>query len=248
MRLMGVGCHARCGDRLGQRHLAGGTFHRTLARRCQDGLLRLSRKDRSPSRDRALDIAWLGRTDRDDLTVLHHHPATGKRPITLQHRPTESGWLLRRSRWARTGCHRRRGEGTGPGGPGHQRCSRDRRPRGQDRHPGGGTPRRPDDRAEAHRRPYENVVFAYPSWVDMVMIGGDIIYGRADWVAELSTPRRLRPGHRLLLDTRFGSRTGVATSAGCGSIGRHVPLITKPSVLPRPRRPHRLPCSRKGRS
>lgn len=57
--------------------------------------------------------------------------------------------------------------------------------------------------------PYDNVVSAYPSWVDMVMIGGDIIYGRADWIAELSTPADYEPvtawGRPMLLDTRFGS-------------------------------------------
>ena len=57
--------------------------------------------------------------------------------------------------------------------------------------------------------PYDNVVSAYPSWVDMVMIGGDIIYGRPDWVAELSTPADYEPvtawGRPMLLDTRFGS-------------------------------------------
>lgn len=57
--------------------------------------------------------------------------------------------------------------------------------------------------------PYENVVSAYPSWVEMVMIGGDIIYGRPDWVAEVSTPAVYEPvtawGRPMLLDTRFGS-------------------------------------------
>ena len=41
--------------------------------------------------------------------------------------------------------------------------------------------------------PYENVVAAYPSWVELVMIGGDLIYGRADWVAQLSTPADYEP-------------------------------------------------------
>ena len=56
---------------------------------------------------------------------------------------------------------------------------------------------------------YDNVVSAYPSWVDLVMIGGDIIYGRPDWIAELSTPADYEPvtawGRPMLLDTRFGS-------------------------------------------
>jgi imidazolonepropionase-like amidohydrolase len=57
--------------------------------------------------------------------------------------------------------------------------------------------------------PYDDVVAAYPSWVDLVMIGGDIIYGRADWVATLSTPADYESvtawGRPMLLDTRFGS-------------------------------------------
>ena len=57
--------------------------------------------------------------------------------------------------------------------------------------------------------PYENVVAAYPSWVEMVMIGGDLVYGRPDWVAQLSTPADYEPvtawGRPMLLDTRFGS-------------------------------------------
>ena len=78
--------------------------------------------------------------------------------------------------------------GAGTGAHGHQRCSRDRRARGPARHVGGGSRRRPDDPAEARGDPYDTVVAAYPSWVDLVMIGGDIIYGRPDWVADLSTP------------------------------------------------------------
>jgi 5-methylthioadenosine/S-adenosylhomocysteine deaminase len=57
--------------------------------------------------------------------------------------------------------------------------------------------------------PYENVVSAYPSWVEMVIIGGDIIYGRPDWVGALSIPADYEQvtawGRPMLLDTRFGS-------------------------------------------
>ena len=57
--------------------------------------------------------------------------------------------------------------------------------------------------------PYDTVLAAYPSWVDLVMIGGDIIYGRPDWVADLSTPGDYEQvtawGRHMLLDTRFGS-------------------------------------------
>ena len=34
--------------------------------------------------------------------------------------------------------------------------------------------------------PYDNVVAAYPSWVELVMIGGDMIYGRPDWVGQVT--------------------------------------------------------------
>ncbi len=37
-----------------------------------------------------------------------------------------------------------------------------------------------------HTDPYENVCLADPSWVDLVCIGGDITYARADWFAGLS--------------------------------------------------------------
>ena len=37
-----------------------------------------------------------------------------------------------------------------------------------------------------HEDPYENVCIADPSWVELVCIGGDITYGRADWFARLS--------------------------------------------------------------
>jgi hypothetical protein len=37
-----------------------------------------------------------------------------------------------------------------------------------------------------HDDPYENVCIADPSWVELVCIGGDITYGRADWFNRLS--------------------------------------------------------------
>jgi cytosine/adenosine deaminase-related metal-dependent hydrolase len=37
-----------------------------------------------------------------------------------------------------------------------------------------------------HFDPYENVCLADPSWVELVCIGGDITYGRADWFGALS--------------------------------------------------------------
>ena len=46
-------------------------------------------EDHPPGRDRQLDITWLGRTDRDDLAALDHHPSPGERAVALQHGPPE---------------------------------------------------------------------------------------------------------------------------------------------------------------
>jgi hypothetical protein len=60
-----------------------------------------------------------------------------------------------------------------------------------------------------HDDPYDNVVAAYPSWVDLVMIGGDIIYGQPDWIGQItpSTDYEIVTawGRSMALDTRFGS-------------------------------------------
>jgi len=66
-----------------------------------------------------------------------------------------------------------------------------------------------------HRDPWENVLAADPSWVELVMVDGDLTYGRADWVAELAEDAgRLEPlvawGKRMLLDTSFQARPGGA--------------------------------------
>ncbi len=60
-----------------------------------------------------------------------------------------------------------------------------------------------------HHDPYDNVVAAYPSWVELVMIGGDIVYGRPDWVREVTVGDDYEQvgawGRHMALDTRFGS-------------------------------------------
>jgi cytosine/adenosine deaminase-related metal-dependent hydrolase len=60
-----------------------------------------------------------------------------------------------------------------------------------------------------HDDPYDNVVAAYPSWVDLVMIGGDIIYGRPDWIGQITQSSDYEIvtawGRGMALDTRFGS-------------------------------------------
>ena len=80
-------------------------------------------------------------------------------------------------------------------------------------------PGRPADLVVFERRlpdPWENVVEADPSWVDLVMIDGDLAYGRDDWLDELAEPgqvRELEPqiawGKRMLLDTSYQARPGT---------------------------------------
>jgi 5-methylthioadenosine/S-adenosylhomocysteine deaminase len=72
---------------------------------------------------------------------------------------------------------------------------------------------RPADLVVLERRladPYENVLDADPAWVQLVMVDGDIPYGRADWIETLTDPgdrERLEPliawGKRMLLDTSY---------------------------------------------
>lgn len=75
---------------------------------------------------------------------------------------------------------------------------------------------RPADVLVLERRredPYENVVAADPSWVQLVMVDGDLAYGRADWLGDLVEPAdrdRLEPvlawGKPMLLDTNYRAR------------------------------------------
>ena len=58
--------------------------------------------------------------------------------------------------------------------------------------------------------PWENVVEAEPSWVDLVMIGGKLVYGRAEWMPGLGAfvdLDRVEPliawGKPMLLDTSY---------------------------------------------
>jgi len=58
--------------------------------------------------------------------------------------------------------------------------------------------------------PWENVLAADPSWIDLVTIGGDLSYGRPDWIRDVAgaaEAETLEPvlawGKPMLLDTRF---------------------------------------------
>jgi cytosine/adenosine deaminase-related metal-dependent hydrolase len=82
-------------------------------------------------------------------------------------------------------------------------------------------PGRPADIVVFERRhpdPYENVVSAEPSWVELVTIGGDLTYGRTDWITALSDdPSQLQPllawGQPMLLDTGYVAQGTAATAA-----------------------------------
>jgi 5-methylthioadenosine/S-adenosylhomocysteine deaminase len=75
---------------------------------------------------------------------------------------------------------------------------------------------RPADLVVFERRdddPYENVAHADPSSVELVMVNGDLAYGRFERVKELSAPgehERLEEvfawGKRMLLDTTSAAR------------------------------------------
>jgi 5-methylthioadenosine/S-adenosylhomocysteine deaminase len=77
---------------------------------------------------------------------------------------------------------------------------------------------RPADLVVLERRredPWENVVEADPSWVELVMIDGDLAYGREDWLKELvadDAQEGLEPlrawAKRMLLDTSYVARPG----------------------------------------
>jgi 5-methylthioadenosine/S-adenosylhomocysteine deaminase len=72
---------------------------------------------------------------------------------------------------------------------------------------------RPADLVVFERReedPWENVVEAEPSWVELVMIGGKLVYGRAEWMPGLGAfvdLGRVEPliawGQPMLLDTSY---------------------------------------------
>ena len=67
-----------------------------------------------------------------------------------------------------------------------------------------------------HPDPYESVCLADPSWVELVCIGGDITYARADWFGELSGAAHgatienlIAWGKPMRLDTGFQGGTDV---------------------------------------
>jgi cytosine/adenosine deaminase-related metal-dependent hydrolase len=64
--------------------------------------------------------------------------------------------------------------------------------------------------------PYENVCLADPSWIDLVLIGGELTYGRADWMRDLAA-KPDQPGLEAL--TAWGKPMLLDTSYHAGSGG-----------------------------
>ena len=87
---------------------------------------------------------------------------------------------------------------------------------GLDRHLGRLEPGRPADLLVLERRrdsPWENVVEAEASWVELVAIGGNLVYGRADWIAAVAPAADLEPvlawGKPLSIDTTYTARAAT---------------------------------------
>jgi 5-methylthioadenosine/S-adenosylhomocysteine deaminase len=75
-----------------------------------------------------------------------------------------------------------------------------------------------------HADAYENVCLADPSWVDLVCIGGDVTYARADWFGELSASATSSTiedltawGKLMRLDTGFQGGAGVPSPSAVRS-------------------------------
>jgi 5-methylthioadenosine/S-adenosylhomocysteine deaminase len=83
---------------------------------------------------------------------------------------------------------------------------------------------RPADLVVLERRAadgYDSVLLSEPTAVQLTMIGGDIVYGRSDWLAPpIVNPADYEPvlawGRPMLLDTRLGSPETGPTPTGPG--------------------------------
>jgi 5-methylthioadenosine/S-adenosylhomocysteine deaminase len=64
--------------------------------------------------------------------------------------------------------------------------------------------------------PWANVVEADPSWVELVTIGGDLAYGRADWTQSLAAPGETEDliawGKPMVMDTSYVARPAGTSS------------------------------------
>jgi hypothetical protein len=66
--------------------------------------------------------------------------------------------------------------------------------------------------ARRHDDPWESVLVSTPADVELVTIGGDLAYGRTDWVTDLAvstdgTEPVIAWGKHMLVDTRYSVRT-----------------------------------------
>ncbi|HUZ00946.1 MAG TPA: amidohydrolase family protein [Thermomicrobiaceae bacterium] len=88
---------------------------------------------------------------------------------------------------------------------------------GLDRYLGRIEPGRPADLLVLERRrdsPWESVVEADASWVELVTIGGNLVYGRTDWIGSLAAGAELEPviawGKPLSIDTTYTAGPAAA--------------------------------------
>jgi 5-methylthioadenosine/S-adenosylhomocysteine deaminase len=92
--------------------------------------------------------------------------------------------------------------------------------------------------ARADADPYESVCASTPNDVELVLIGGDLVYGRQDWVAQLAQdpndPRLERVfawGRPMLLDTGFEAHPDGSDGARLQQL-RAALITTYPQVGP----------------
>jgi 5-methylthioadenosine/S-adenosylhomocysteine deaminase len=72
--------------------------------------------------------------------------------------------------------------------------------------------------------PWENVVEADPSWVDLVMIDGDLAYGRKDWMLGLTADA---DHERLEQEIAWGQDMRLDASYTAGEAGAEVPKLAQ---------------------
>jgi 5-methylthioadenosine/S-adenosylhomocysteine deaminase len=69
--------------------------------------------------------------------------------------------------------------------------------------------------------PWENVLASGPQWVELVTVGGDLAYGRTDWVGDVVDAAAYEPlvawGKQMLLDTSFKA-AGAGTAVNPGNL------------------------------
>ena len=87
-----------------------------------------------------------------------------------------------------------------------------------------------------HQDPWTSVVASDPSRVELVTIGGDLAYGRADWVTELAAStdqleQVIAWGQAMLLDSSFQAKPTAARPPGLGRLRADL-IASYPQVGP----------------